>query len=163
MDPILWTPWRMPYLRGEDSRQHDGCILCGKVHTEDDAAEFVVARTEHMVVALNLYPYNNGHLLIIPRQHVPSIEALPVEALTDLMVTVNKGIAALRALYKPHAFNIGANIGSEAGAGIPEHFHLHVVPRWNADSNFMMVTAGTRVVPDVLENTFRELREVWPE
>lgn len=151
----------MPYLRGEEDRQYDGCILCAKVNATDDAAEYVVARTAHMVVALNLYPYNNGHLLVIPRRHVPSIEALETDALTDLMVTVNTGIAALRALYRPDAFNIGANIGSGAGAGIPEHFHMHVVPRWHADSNFMMVTAGTRVVPDLLENTYRELREVW--
>jgi ATP adenylyltransferase len=161
MDPILWTPWRMPYLRGEDKKNYDGCVFCIKSTTENDAAEYVVARSEHVFVALNMYPYNNGHLLIVPYAHVPSLENLPPATLTDLMLTVNKSLAALRKVYSPHAFNVGANIGSAAGAGIAEHFHVHIVPRWNADTNFMTISAGTRVIPDVLDATYKALKDAW--
>ncbi len=161
-DPILWTPWRMPYLRGEQSSQHtyEGCVLCAKP-TLDDDTEFVVARSEFVYVILNLYPYNNGHLMVVPYAHVPSLEALPPDALTDLMLTLNKALGALRRVYQPRAFNIGANIGAEAGAGIPDHFHLHVVPRWDADTGYMTVIGGARVIPDLLENTYRELKKAW--
>jgi len=163
-DSFLWTPWRMPYLRGEDRQPVDGCIFCikaGGSGAEFDAQEHVVARSEHVYVTLNAYPYNNGHLLIVPFAHVPSVEDLPAEALTDLMLTLNRALAALRAVYKPHAFNIGANIGAEAGAGLPDHVHLHVVPRWEADTNFMTVVAGTRVIPDMLASTYSQLRDAW--
>jgi ATP adenylyltransferase len=160
-DSILWTPWRMPYLRGEDKANSDGCIFCAKARGEDDAGEYVVARSAHVFVALNRYPYNNGHALIIPYAHVPSLEDLPSEALLDLMQTVNQTIAALRRVYRPQAFNVGANIGTAAGAGIAEHFHMHVIPRWAADTNFMGITAGTRVIPDLLDATYRQLRDAW--
>ncbi len=159
MDPILWTPWRMPYLRGEVEKQ-PGCVFCAKVDADDDV-EYVVARGAHVFVTLNTYPYNNGHLLIVPYAHVASVEDLAPDALLDLMQTLNKSIAALRRVYRPQAFNVGANIGAAAGAGIADHFHVHVVPRWGADTNFMTVTAGTRVIPDLLDNTYRDLRAAW--
>lgn len=166
-DPFLWTPWRMPYLRGEDRAQYDGCVFCikgagGQAEAEADAREYVVARSMHVYVALNMYPYNNGHLLIIPYAHVPSPENLPAEVLADLMLTTNKALAALRAAYNPHAFNIGANIGASAGAGIPDHFHVHVVPRWEADTNYLTVISGTRVIPELLSDTYARLRAAWP-
>lgn len=160
-DPILWTPWRMPYLRGEDKKQHDGCVFCIKATGENDAAEYVVARSQQVYVALNMYPYNNGHLLIIPYTHVGTVEDLLPDALLDLMTTLNKAIAALRKVYRPQAFNVGINIGAAAGAGIAEHVHMHVVPRWNADTNYMTITAGTRIIPDMLDNTYRELKAAW--
>ena len=129
---------------------------------EADAREYVVARSMHVYVALNMYPYNNGHLLIIPYAHVPSLENLPAEVLADLMLTTNKALAALRAAYNPHAFNIGANIGASAGAGIPDHFHVHVVPRWEADTNYLTVISGTRVIPELLSDTYARLRAAWP-
>ena len=158
----LWTPWRMPYLRGEDRPDTGGCVFCTKVDANSDTPdrderELVVARSTHVYVALNRYPYNNGHLLIIPYAHVGSLEDLPVEALTDLMLMTNAAMTALRATYRPHAFNVGANIGADAGAGIPDHVHLHVVPRWNADTNFMTVIGGTRTVPDLLHDTWQQL------
>jgi ATP adenylyltransferase len=159
---ILWTPWRMPYLRGEDRKNYEGCVFCIKSQdAATDAKEHVVARSEHVYVALNAYPYNNGHLLIIPYAHVGSVEELPPPTLLDLMQTLNKSLAALRQVYNPHAFNIGANIGEAAGAGIAAHFHLHVVPRWNADTNYMTITAGTRIIPDMLESTYEQLRAAW--
>jgi len=160
MDPILWTPWRMPYLRGEVESRAEGCIFCAKVGADDDA-EYVVARSTHVYVTLNAFPYNNGHLLIVPYEHVPSMEDLPPEALLDLMQTLNHAVGALRRVYKPEAFNVGANVGAAAGAGIADHFHMHVVPRWGGDTNFMTVTGGTRVVPDVLSGTYRDLRAAW--
>ncbi|MBN1202793.1 MAG: HIT domain-containing protein [Anaerolineae bacterium] len=163
MNPILWTPWRMPYLTGEEKKDYEGCVFCAKSSADDDASEYVVVRSEHVFVALNSYPYNNGHLLIVPYAHVASVEDLPPDVLTDLMQTLNKALAALRRIYNPDAFNIGANIGSAAGAGIPAHFHLHVVPRWQADVGFITVVSGTRVVPDTLDTTYRRLREAWDE
>jgi len=159
-DPILWTPWRMAYLRGEGDRP-DECIFCRKIGADDDA-ELVVFRSEHVYVTLNRFPYNNGHLLVVPYAHVPSLENLPAEVLTDLMLTTNKALAALRAVYSPHAFNIGANIGASAGAGIPDHFHVHIVPRWEADTNYLTVISGTRVIPEMLSDTYARLRAAWP-
>ena len=165
-DSVLWTPWRMPYLRGEDRKRYDGCAFCVKAQgsADDpgfDAREYIVARSEHVYAVLNLYPYNNGHLMIIPYTHVPSMEALPPETLLDLMLTANKALAAVRRVYHPGAFNFGANIGADAGAGIPDHFHVHIVPRWNADTGFLTVVGGARVIPDLLDETYRLLREAW--
>lgn len=164
-DPILWTPWRMPYLRGEDRKRYDGCVFCIKgretADPDFDNREFIVARSTHVYAVLNMYPYNNGHMLIIPYAHGPTMEDLPTETLTDLMLTINKALAAIRKVYHPSAFNIGANMGVEAGAGIPEHFHFHIVPRWDGDTGFMTVTGGARVIPDMLVDTHRQLREAW--
>jgi ATP adenylyltransferase len=156
----------MPYLRGEENKDYDGCFLCIKGQGDpDDPAfddrEHIVARSKYVYVTLNAYPYNNGHLLIAPYAHVASIEHLPPDALTDLMLTVNRALVALRTVYNPQGFNVGINIGEGAGAGIPDHVHLHVVPRWNADTNFMTVVAGTRMIPDTLDGTYRQLRDAW--
>ncbi|GAB4550009.1 MAG: HIT domain-containing protein [Anaerolineae bacterium] len=156
----LYTPWRLSYLRGEKKKTVD-CIFCAKIQAED-AAEHIVHRSQYVYVTLNLYPYNNGHVMIIPYQHVPSLEDLPPEALTDLMLSTNKVIATLRKVYNPAAFNIGANVGEAAGAGIAGHFHLHVVPRWSGDTNFISVVGSTRVIPEELDITWRKLREAWP-
>jgi ATP adenylyltransferase len=158
----LWTPWRMSYIRGE-KKPATGCIFCSKAAGDDDEAEHIVARSEHVYVTLNRYPYNNGHLMVVPYAHVETQEALPPEALTDLMLTVNRALGALRRLYNPQAFNLGANIGAAAGAGITEHYHFHIVPRWPGDANFMSTVANTRVVPDTLDNTYRELKAIWQE
>ncbi len=157
----LWTPWRMPYLRGETAKP-DHCVFCAKVEA-DDEQEYVVFRSRHVYATLNRYPYNNGHLLIVPYQHVGDIEDLPLETLTDLMRTAQQSVAALRAIYHPEAFNIGINIGPAAGAGIAEHFHLHVVPRWAGDTNYMTIVGQTRVIPELLEETYHRLREAWPQ
>lgn len=151
----------MPYLSG-DVEKPDYCVFCHKV-TADDAEEFVIYRAEHVYVTLNLYPYNTGHLLIVPYAHLGDLEALPTAALTDLMQTAQQGVAALRAVYYPQAFNIGINLGQAAGAGIAEHFHMHVVPRWEGDTNYMTVVGQTRIVPDMLKDTYAKLRAAWPE
>lgn len=157
----LYTPWRMAYIKGE-KQPVQGCVFCNKVNGSDEA-EHVIARSEYVYVTLNRFPYNNGHLMIVPYEHVASQEELPVEALTDLIVTVNRAIAVLRAAYNPQAFNLGANIGAAAGAGIAEHYHFHVVPRWSGDANFMSTVGETRVIPDTLDNTFRDLKAAWEQ
>lgn len=156
----LWTPWRMAYIRGE-KQPVEGCVFCKKAAHGDDDAEQVVARGQHVYATLNRYPYNNGHMMIVPYQHVASQEELDPAALTELMLFVNRTLGALRTIYRPQAFNLGANIGAAAGAGIAEHYHFHIVPRWHGDSNFMSVVGDTRVIPDTLDNTYRELKAAW--
>ena len=109
---------------------------------------------------MNLYPYNNGHLLVAPFAHRSSVEDLPVETLTEMMVMTNQGLAALRQALKPHGFNLGVNLGAVAGAGVAEHVHMHIVPRWGADTNYMTVTGRTRVIPEALETTYERLLAV---
>ena len=152
----------MAYLQGDPAARPDYCIFCHKIDADDDA-EYVVHRSEHVFVTLNLYPYNNGHLLVVPYAHVADLDALPVATLTDLMQTAQDAISALRAVYHPAAFNLGINLGPAAGAGIAEHLHLHVVPRWEGDANYMTVVAGTRIIPDLLDDTYRKLRAAWPD
>ena len=158
----LYTPWRMEYLRGEKKKPLVDCIFCAKAQTADDAGEHIVHRSRFVYVTLNLYPYNNGHLMVVPYAHQASFEALAADALLDLMHTTSQAIAALRQVYAPNGFNVGVNLGEAAGAGIAGHFHMHVVPRWAGDTNFMTVVSGTRVVPELLEDTWRKLREAWP-
>jgi ATP adenylyltransferase len=152
----------MGYIRGE-KKPVDGCVFCIKAAAspDDDATHQVIARSQFVYAALNLYPYNSGHMMIIPYAHVASQESLPVEALTDLMVTANRMLTVLRRAYNPPAFNLGANLGRDAGAGIAEHFHFHIVPRWPGDASFMSVVGNTRVIPDTLENTYAELKAIW--
>ena len=157
----LYTPWRMAYIRGE-KKPVDGCVFCQLAADFDNDTQ-IIARSEHVFVTLNLYPYNNGHLMVVPYEHVQSPEQMSPEALTDLMVTVNRAMAALRKVYNPAAFNLGANVGAAAGAGIAEHYHFHIVPRWNGDANFMTVVGDTRVIPDSLENSYREIKQAWLE
>jgi ATP adenylyltransferase len=157
----LYTPWRMAYLRGE-KKPVEGCIFCALAADFDNTTQ-VIARSAHVFVTLNLYPYNNGHLMVVPFEHLQTQEALAPEALTDLMLTVNRALGVLRKAYNPTGFNIGANIGAAAGAGIAEHYHFHLVPRWSGDANFISVIGNTRVIPDTLENTYRELKQAWQE
>jgi ATP adenylyltransferase len=156
----LWTPWRMAYIRGE-KKPVDGCIFCQLAAAVEDKQ--IIARSQHVFVTLNIFPYNNGHLMVIPYEHVNTQENLSAEVLTDLMLTTNRALAVLRKAYNPPAFNLGANIGAAAGAGIAEHYHFHIVPRWPGDSNFMTTVANTRVIPDSLENTYTELKTIWAE
>jgi len=155
----LFTPWRMAYIRGE-KKPVDGCIFCQLAASDGDHDQ-IIAHAEHVFVTLNIYPYNNGHLMVIPYEHVNTQEDLTPTVLTDLMLTVNRGLAVLRKAYNPPAFNLGANIGAAAGAGIAEHYHFHIVPRWPGDANFMTVVGSTRVIPDSLANTYGELKVVW--
>lgn len=150
----LWAPWRMRYIVGPKS---ENCLFCEIAAQDNDRENLILWRTESGFVVLNRYPYNNGHLMVVPYKHVPSIENLDLPILADLMSMVQKGLALLRAAMHPEAFNIGINIGAAAGAGIAQHVHIHIVPRWSGDTNYMAVLADTRVIPDSLESTYDQL------
>ncbi len=156
----LWTPWRMSYLSAPKGVVTGGCIFCDKAREapDKDRDNLLVWRGEHAFIALNLYPYTNGHLLIAPYQHTGALDALDAETLKEMMLLTNKGIRALRRLMNPQGFNIGANLGRVAGAGVEDHVHLHLVPRWSGDTNFMPVLAETRLIPELLPDTFDKLR-----
>jgi ATP adenylyltransferase len=155
----LWSPWRMKYIQ-----QHEpstGCVFCLAVQQEDSSENLVVARGQRSFAILNRYPYTSGHLMVVPYLHVPSIEDLDVETRHELIEMANLAMGVLRAVYRPEAFNVGANIGAAAGAGIAAHVHLHVVPRWNGDTNFMSSIGETRIMPEELSDTYRRVREQW--
>jgi len=154
-DERLWAPWRLEYIEGPKA---DECIFCSKPTAGDDEASYIVHRGEECFVILNAYPYNNGHLMVAPYAHVPSIEQLGASVLTELMTLAQASLGALRRAYGPEGFNMGINQGKVAGAGIEDHMHLHVVPRWGGDTNFMPVIGDTRVMPQSLEDSFEALR-----
>lgn len=155
----VWAPWRMPYI--EDESEQDGCVFCRLLELEDGPENLILARGERVFVMLNRYPYTNGHLMIVPFEHTPSIEDLDDKTLSDLMLVTRKSVRLLRRTYKAEAFNVGMNIGSAAGAGIADHVHIHVVPRWGGDTNFMSTTARTRVLPEALKVTYERLKSAW--
>ena len=155
----LYTPWRMAYIK-RNKKPAQGCLFCQKPASSDDD-EHIVARSAYVYLTLNRYPYNNGHLMVIPYEHVASQESMSADALTDMMVTVNRALAVLRRAYNPQGFNLGANLGTAAGAGIAEHYHFHIVPRWSGDVNFMTAISETRVIPETLDNIYRELKTIW--
>lgn len=159
----IWAPWRMEYIKGKRAG-FDACVFCQFVEQpEQDGAHHVIARSAHTFAALNRYPYTYGHTMIIPYAHIASPEDLPAEALSDLMLMTNRTMRVLREIADPPAFNIGANIGAAAGAGIAAHFHLHVVPRWDGDHSFMECIGGTRTVPDTLSNIAGQMRATWDQ
>ncbi len=152
----LWAPWRMAWIGA--SQAPAGCVFCNARDGGDDRASFVLERGEHAFLILNLYPYASGHLMAVVNRHLAVLtEARPAE-LADLMRLAQRGVAALGAEYRPDGFNVGLNLGKAAGAGIEDHLHLHVVPRWNGDANFVNVIGETRVLPELLDTTWARLR-----
>jgi ATP adenylyltransferase len=154
----LWAPWRLEYIRGPKA---DECIFCRAAESDDDEKYSLVHRGEHAFVILNTYPYNNGHVMVAPYAHEPTLEPLDDSTLLEMMQLVKRSIAALREVYAPEGFNIGINQGNVAGAGIEEHVHQHVVPRWGGDTNFMPVIGNARVLPQSLADSWKELRRVF--
>jgi len=180
----LWTPWRYTYISGksEEARRgvpkalaawpgDTGCVFCNLLAATDYAIEHGIGRDEaeaasgilerepQCFLMLNAFPYNNGHLMVVPYRHAASLAALPAEDATDLMLATRRAEQALRKVYEPAGLNIGLNLGEAAGAGIAEHLHIHAVPRWAGDTNFMTVVGETRVLPEMLEESWRRLRE----
>ncbi len=153
---VLWAPWRMAYVGGD--QRHDDCIFCSKPTQDRDEENLVLLRSEHVFVLMNLFPYNSGHVMVAPYAHQPTIQQLDPETLTDLMTTAQRCLAAIDAALHPHGYNMGINQGAVAGAGILDHVHYHIVPRWNGDTNFMPVLADTKVMPDHLLNTYRQIK-----
>jgi|UniRef100_A0A7J2U102 ATP adenylyltransferase len=151
---LLWAPWRESYVTQYHS---SGCIFCMALN-QDEKLHLVVYKSKYSIAILNKFPYNNGHVMVAPVRHVPSIEMLSEEELLDLMKALTKVIKAIRVCYQPHGINVGANIGRAAGAGIEGHLHIHVVPRWNGDTNFMPVIAGVKVIPEDIHITWEKLK-----
>ncbi len=154
----MWAPWRLDYIKGPKAGE---CIFCVKPSEDDDESNYVVHRGEQCFVILNAFPYNNGHVMVAPFEHVASLEDLGEPALLEMMTLTQRLMAALRAVYGPEGFNVGANLGSAAGAGVRDHVHLHVVPRWSGDTNFMPVIGSTRVLPESLADSYRALRTAF--
>ena len=157
----LWAPWRMQYVGVE---QRPGCLFCRVIENPDDPdAELVVWRPEGAIVLLNKFPYNPGHAMVAPIVHVSTLEDLDDDASLALMRAVRRTLTVLRGVMNPHGFNVGANIGNAAGAGIPDHVHLHVVPRWNGDTNFMAVIDDVKIVNEALAQTAEKLKRAFAD
>jgi len=157
----LWAPWRMHYIGSIPDA--DGCFLCNIHKSNNDADNLVVARRPHCFVVLNRYPYNNGHTLVCPNDHASSLDQLSEPALADLMRTTGHVMTIQKKLMRPDGFNVGLNFGRVAGAGLPDHLHMHVVPRWSGDTNFMPVLADVKVIPQALEELHEKLVAAWKE
>jgi ATP adenylyltransferase len=164
----LWAGWRQEYIdRGTEEEDRDrseaGCVFCRILASAHPSEEtYVVWRDDRVAAILNAYPYSPGHLLVMPVRHVAEMEDLDPEEGATLWSTLVAGVVALKAAYRPHGLNLGANLGRPAGAGIPAHFHLHCVPRWDGDTNFMTTVAETRVLPEALPDTLARIRAAWP-
>ncbi|WP_457741772.1 HIT family protein [Thermococcus sp.] len=153
---ILWAPWRIEYIR---SPKHNGCIFCDFPKENRDKERLILYRGRYSFVIMNNYPYNPGHVMVAPYRHVANWEELTDEELLEIMKLTQLMIRAIKKAMKPDGFNLGVNLGRVAGAGIESHVHLHIVPRWNGDTNFMPVIADTKVIPESLEEAYDELKK----
>jgi ATP adenylyltransferase len=185
---ILWTPWRFAYITSADGAPRPGvpasladwggdfhCVFCNLISSVDhaiengmeaseaEAAGGLIVRGKHCFVCLNAYPYTSGHVMVVPYAHLDRIAKLPVDAAHELIELGQRTEEALQQLYRPHGFNFGLNLGQAAGAGVAGHLHMHALPRWAGDTNFMTTVAETRVLPEELETTWRRLREAFRE
>jgi len=155
----LWTPWRYRYM-AEAAGQQTGCIFCSALEKKDDAETLIVFRGKKNFILLNRYPYTSGHVMIVPYAHIPDLKDCDAETLAEMMLLAQRAEGALAAAYQPDGFNLGMNLGRAAGAGVTGHVHLHVLPRWIGDANFMSVVGETRVEPEDLRTTYEKLRKV---
>ena len=151
----IWAPWRIQYIQME---KPEGCILCQKPKENKDVPNYILYRGDKNFIILNSYPYNPGHLMIAPYRHVASLEELTDEERQEHFEIVSRSVKVLRQVFNPGGFNIGINLEKAAGAGIEDHFHTHIVPRWQGDTNFMPVLADVRVLPEALADTYQKLR-----
>lgn len=151
----IWSPWRFKYV--VEGVSQPGCVFCRVLSGANDRQQNIIFRDSHCFVILNLYPYTSGHLMIVPYQHEANLSALDSAITSQIMELTKKAIDILRSEYKPDGFNVGLNLGCSAGAGVAEHIHLHIVPRWNGDANFLTVVGETRVMPEDLSSTYERL------
>ncbi len=158
----LWAPWRMRYVEGPKVPR-DECVFCVAGAAADDAQTHVLQRGEHSFSILNRYPYNNGHLMVVPYVHASALAEVTDAALAEMMQTAARWTAVMTQVFRTDGFNAGLNLGSAAGAGIKDHLHLHLVPRWNGDTNFMPVVGDVKVLPEELPVTWQRLRDGWRE
>jgi ATP adenylyltransferase len=154
----IWAPWRLEYVKDAAKDNEDECIFCAKPAADDDEANLIVHRGERCFVILNLFPYTNGHLMVAPYEHVGALQDLDAETVAELMSLGQSAMRRLEQVYSPQGYNVGFNQGRIAGAGFENHIHMHVVPRWGGDTNFMPVLADTRVMPQTLQQSYEALR-----
>ena len=157
----IWAPWRLEYVKDASKDKESECIFCAALEAGDDEASLIVHRGERCFVILNKFPYTNGHLMVAPYEHVSALQALDLDTVGELMSLAQRGMNALETSYSPHGYNVGFNQGRVAGAGVEHHIHMHVVPRWGGDTNFMPVLGDTRVMNQTLEDSFRTVREAF--
>lgn len=156
----LWAPWRIEYIL---QPKIEGCIFCTTAAENRDQKNLIVHRGEHCFVIMNYYPYNNGHLMVVPYRHIAELEELSELENKELMELLSQCVQVLKQKISPHGFNIGMNLGTVAGAGIKDHLHFHIVPRWNGDTNFMPITGHTKVVSEALQQTWEKLKVGFEE
>ncbi len=153
----IWAPWRFKYVTKAEPKK--GCLFCRVVKESQDKENYIIDRKKNCFIMLNLYPYNNGHLMIIPYDHVATLDALSTENLTELFETVAKACQNIKTEMSAEGFNIGINIGSIAGAGVADHIHVHIVPRWSGDTNFMPVIGDVKVISEALDDSYERLKK----
>jgi ATP adenylyltransferase len=154
----IWAPWRLAYVKDASKDIEEECIFCAKPAAGDDEANLIVHRGERCFVILNLFPYTNGHLMVAPFDHVGRLQELSAETVDEMMALTQRAMDGLERVYDPQGYNVGFNQGRVAGAGVEHHIHLHVVPRWGGDTNFMPVIADTKVMPQTLDESYTALK-----
>ena len=157
----LWTPWRYAYVNKE--KPPDGCLFCEKARSKEDRENYVIYRGERNFILLNIYPYNNGHVMIAPYQHAARLEEVDEETVAEMMRLARRMESVLQRVYHPEGMNLGMNIGACAGAGVAGHIHMHVLPRWIGDVSFMTTIGETRVMPEALPTSWEKLRRAFQE
>jgi ATP adenylyltransferase len=155
---IKWTPWRGQYIKSSSSEHAEGCVLCVAYEADQDAEKLVLYRGQYAYVLMNLYPYNPGHLMVAPYAHTADFANLESVAAAEIMALGQRCTAVLQAEMQPHGFNLGMNLGRVSGAGVDQHLHLHIVPRWNGDTNFMPLIGGVKLIPEAIDDTYAALK-----
>ena len=155
----MWAPWRIGYILSD--KKENGCVFCNAYKTENDKDKLVVYRSEHSFVIMNLYPYNAGHIMIVPNRHIDSPAKLENNEQLNMFQLVNKTLNIIKNVMHPDGFNLGMNLNRAAGAGIEDHIHIHIVPRWNGDTNFMSTVANTKVISESIEETYNKIKQAF--
>lgn len=157
----LWAPWRMEYILNAD--EEEGCVFCNRIERENDRDDLILFRGKHSFIIMNKFPYNNGHLMVVPNRHVADFTQLSSEEHLEMAELLSLSIQALKKAMNPHGYNIGMNLGRVAGAGIDEHLHYHIVPRWNGDTNFMPIIGETKVISEGLSASYSKIQKAIQE
>ena len=159
----LWAPWRMEYISQEESETSRSCIFCSRITQNRDKKNLIVFRGELAFIIMNRFPYNNGHLMVVPYRHTGDLLQLKKDEKAELFQLLQRSMKALEAVMKPQGYNIGMNLGRVAGAGVEDHLHFHVVPRWNGDTNFMPILSDTKVISEALEKSYQKLQAAFTQ
>lgn len=158
---IKFTPWRMAYIKSDDKQPSDECVLCMLGRQEPSVESLVLYRGKYCYIVMNRYPYNTGHLMVVPYEHTSDLPGLAPAVAGELFDLTRRTVALIQQALQPHGFNIGMNLGKTAGAGIDEHLHMHIVPRWGGDMNFMPIIGGVKLIPEALDQTYAVLRSYF--